>query len=368
MNLNVHNKGTVPRDMNEAYYVFDPLYSMKDIDIPFQKGEQTYSLKKGYCYVVDPEERRNGGDDETHGYVAVVNQKGDIVADFIDQGYDLYENVLKGKLAVAELLSERYELNVGESKIDSYEFLEDVYDTKDEEYMYEYDEEKTDEYNALIRESVDRQFEVHKAYFEIYLNDYQKYLELAAERFPEDVKKEMKTFNDQVKKIQEEFQTIPLSIRKKIVQTVGNVVSKVNRHITTQINAIKDALQKGRTDLQQLFMLKKEVVDKKRIENMYVMKGYTDAEKTYCKAFLNGDSSLDLNNKNDLEMRSNVAMRELVLSGEYSDRKIIKIITKLSPLNQAAKKISSDIHEMKSKSGFKSEKAHYQSEHGIQSR
>lgn len=112
--------------LNEPYYQFDPIDRMNKVEISYQKGEELYTLKKGYCYIVDPEERRRGGDDATRDYVAVIDKNGKIAADFIaERSYDGTEKaILEGKLALAELLRD-YDLQQSTdlpNKLDIVEF------------------------------------------------------------------------------------------------------------------------------------------------------------------------------------------------------------------------------------------------------
>jgi len=153
--FHIANQGKTLAVLNEPYYHFDPIDRMKKIDISYQKGEELYTLKTGYCYVVDPENRRRGGDDETRGYVAVVDKKGEIVADFIEDyklGAD--KTILEGKLAVATLLRD-YDLQQSTNipnKLDFVEFNENI-------RQFEFGvEEIHPEYIDMIEDAVERMF------------------------------------------------------------------------------------------------------------------------------------------------------------------------------------------------------------------
>lgn len=99
------------------------------------------------------------------------------------------------------------------------------------------------------------------------------------------------------------------------------------------------------------------------LSNKYKNGGCTSVENAYCKAFFDRDQYINSNDKNDLAMRAECAVRSLVLSGEYSEAKIVSTAVKLSPLKESAENIKNILKDIKANPNFKIEQRKYVQEH-----
>ncbi len=266
MRFSAANKEHLQNNINEAHYEYDPLSSMKKISLPFQKDEALYTVKEGYCYFVNPANRKEGGEDQTFTYVAVVDKKNSIVADFIEYD-DPYKAILQAKLAAAELILKDDDLRLKNNTIagnfDFREFLNDVYKDHfiNEEGRYTFGEkDNQDEYRELIEKTLNYRNEIRQDRFKGYLDGTTSYLGNMVDKLKtEESKKEIQKFIDAIKKVKNSLErntkicyTINKQIHREFVKEVSFIVnetiSNAKQHIKNGAERVIKDLFKASTE------------------------------------------------------------------------------------------------------------------------
>lgn len=292
-------------NINESHYKFDSLETMKDIAIPFQKNKNLYTLKQGHCYIDDPKNQKDDNADHIREYVAVLDQTGKIVADFIQENNDPYKHLLAGKLAVAELLNEYDNCHKTDNlrerttfDSEKSKFLDNLHDYRERLHDENFDNWLlyTEQYYEMMNRTNARMHEADLAYINLF-NQGQDYKKVVSEHFPNEI--------------------LPKGVELLIEnakQLKDNLSFEVEHFRLKDINPFIK-----KYDFKANFGEVMDTIDKIRNKQ----KKCTKAAFDYCKE-VDHYSSPDYDKK---------IIKNMMCSGKYSQSQIVDAVMKYSPVN-----------------------------------
>jgi hypothetical protein len=301
----MYEKITFPvENTNESHYKFDSLESMKEIEVPFQRYKKLFTLKEGHCYKDNAENQKDSNAAHTREYVAVLDQTGKIVADFIQEDNYPYKHYLAAKIAIADLLNEYDNCHKTLNLKPRTTFDEEKY------YFQLNDDPKcrlSEDITLYIKQrhlyiemwncSNKRRLEADLAYIDLFHHQEEKYKKVVSENFPNEIlPKGLELIIENAKQLKDD---VSFQIEHFKLKDVNPFIKKY--------------------DYKDNFAEVMKTIEKIRNKQ----KKCTKAAFDYCKE-VDHYSSPDYDKK---------IIENMMRSGKYSQSQIADTIMKYSPVN-----------------------------------